>query len=1048
MKRAVAILLTYAMLLSGITPGAFAAAPMSRADILKNFAAVEQDVFTAAKSPYGHAANPNSSTLSWAASYMLEAYYRMYCNTGDIAYLKRLGEQFQVATGNLRDDLGNGSLGWDCTNYSVKRMADPGFDKALVTASSASQMSTAAWMVSFGSDPTRVLVDNTGVSGNGLHIKAGGGAYQGAQIHVADYAPGVVYELQVSVKTSGASGRIYLQEHTTGKPIPDLHGNEYTAVSSSGKWTTYALRFIVPDSGLPFSIHLEAGDPDAAGDMYFDNVAFSQAAQFQVHETMMLAPAAKFVKAVKADASLAAAAFDADTTYGQLADSFIPVIEALIRKWDAYWRPVGDDMGVYVWPNDDSSAYRGNTLPHNQYVKMASVMLPMYEVTKNPDYLDKATRMLTFLKSKMTPVTQNGRTLYYWHYYDHAFSGEKPQGEGTEDISHGALEVEAAITGYEYGIVFNEEDMKRITNTFLEALWNGDAENPEFYASLEYRPSSSAYHKPMTSELNIRDWTRMAQWEPKIAQAVTAFFNSGSPERGHPAKMLTYAYAYPYLQSEVTSIKITKVSGLQTQTAGSETPVVLSCTLNADADASYYDDVAWSVRKDGTLTSDTGSGRTFTYTPSGAGTYSVTAQLSGKKASFVITVSNSTGSGETGGGSGSGGGGSGGGSSGGGGSSSGGTAPSTTTKPEAEALTVTVSWDASTGVLSASVSSEALAAYLKTHDRATLTVPAQTSVKKYAISLPTASLCIPASTKTIAVETELGTIVLPCHSLTPDGSLPETALLSIQPLAEKERIENGLDAGVTISLEAAGKPLVLAAAISLSVPFDMPVDNPDSVVVLRADASGAFQPLPNGRYSSQTKTANWQTSSLSAFGIAIRQRSFTDLAAYSWARQQIEALACKGVINGTGEDTFSPGRPITRGDFVALLIRALELKEETNETFSDVSISDYYYPEIQTAKALGIATGSGGNAFHPQAPISRQDMMALIFRALEAIGYSLQDGELEEFTDASEVSEYALPAVRALTASGLVGGTNGKLDPHGNATRAEVAVILYRVLYA
>lgn len=170
---------------------------------------------------------------------------------------------------------------------------------------------------------------------------------------------------------------------------------------------------------------------------------------------------------------------------------------------------------------------------------------------------------------------------------------------------------------------------------------------------------------------------------------------------------------------------------------------------------------------------------------------------------------------------------------------------------------------------------------------------------------------------------------------------------------------------------------------------------------------------------------------------------------YDWARDAIEALSVKGIIKGTGDNIFEPSENITRADFILLLMRALDLKAEVTENFSDTNSDDYYYNALGIAKKLGIATGTGGNSFNPGDEISRQDMMVLCTRALQISGRLSTTPDaavLEKFRDKDNLAEYASNAVSLMVQSGIIVGNDETLNPLSNATRAETAVIIYRMI--
>lgn len=177
---------------------------------------------------------------------------------------------------------------------------------------------------------------------------------------------------------------------------------------------------------------------------------------------------------------------------------------------------------------------------------------------------------------------------------------------------------------------------------------------------------------------------------------------------------------------------------------------------------------------------------------------------------------------------------------------------------------------------------------------------------------------------------------------------------------------------------------------------------------------------------------------------------FEDLGNFAWAEKSILALAKAGVINGTTESTYSPAAQITRGDFLALLMRMLKPTGTPGEGFSDVPETSHYYNEITLAKALGITTGLSDNRFNPTGKITRQDMMTLTYRALLTLEY-LQPNDkvldtLDAFSDKASVGSHATEAMANLVAHHYIAGNkDGTLTPLKLTNRAEAAVFLYRI---
>jgi hypothetical protein len=152
---------------------------------------------------------------------------------------------------------------------------------------------------------------------------------------------------------------------------------------------------------------------------------------------------------------------------------------------------------------------------------------------------------------------------------------------------------------------------------------------------------------------------------------------------------------------------------------------------------------------------------------------------------------------------------------------------------------------------------------------------------------------------------------------------------------------------------------------------------------------------------------------------------------YAWAVQYVDGLYSTGVLTGTtnpnGTKSFNPSNNITRGDFMLILSRALNLSSSVNTGgFSDVPSGSYYYQAITAAKALGIAKGTD-NKFYPTATITREDALVLALRAMSVSGTGYVAGDtstLSSFNDNNMISGYARDAIATLIKSGIITGSN------------------------
>ena len=175
----------------------------------------------------------------------------------------------------------------------------------------------------------------------------------------------------------------------------------------------------------------------------------------------------------------------------------------------------------------------------------------------------------------------------------------------------------------------------------------------------------------------------------------------------------------------------------------------------------------------------------------------------------------------------------------------------------------------------------------------------------------------------------------------------------------------------------------------------------------------------------------------------LKGTTFNDIITYPWAYNAITTLEEKGIVNRVSEQWYGPAENITRGDYAMFLVRTLGLTDGAGENFVDVDPNAEYAKELAVGRAAGIINGVGDNRFAPKAQITRQDMMTMTSRALKLAGAA----DLGSFSDAGLIADYAQSHVSAMVADGLIkGNADGTINPLGNTTRAEAAVIMQRLL--
>jgi|GEM_PF-1239223 len=148
-----------------------------------------------------------------------------------------------------------------------------------------------------------------------------------------------------------------------------------------------------------------------------------------------------------------------------------------------------------------------------------------------------------------------------------------------------------------------------------------------------------------------------------------------------------------------------------------------------------------------------------------------------------------------------------------------------------------------------------------------------------------------------------------------------------------------------------------------------------------------------------------------------------------------------------GEDTaLKEPDNMTMGMSCLLLVRAFKLSSDNTENFADVMVNDYYASELAIARNTGIVNGIGDNKFAPRSTITRQDMMVIVYRAMQKRGVGFGVYNEPRYPDFTTVALYARDAVSALISAGLVNGKSGLIAPTDYTTRAEVAVLVKRIL--
>jgi hypothetical protein len=187
----------------------------------------------------------------------------------------------------------------------------------------------------------------------------------------------------------------------------------------------------------------------------------------------------------------------------------------------------------------------------------------------------------------------------------------------------------------------------------------------------------------------------------------------------------------------------------------------------------------------------------------------------------------------------------------------------------------------------------------------------------------------------------------------------------------------------------------------------------------------------------------------SSYVAASRHMVFADID-QSWAKDQIQSLADKFILNGTSDGEYSPKRSVTRAEFAAMLVRALGLQRQASSNpFSDVTQQDWFAEDVATAYQAGLVTGTG-DGFKPNAEISRQDLTVMLVRAMNLLHMQKSAPLHHPYADSAQFSSYAQESIQAVTDTGLMQGIENMgsfyFNPKDATTREAVAIVLNELL--
>jgi len=187
--------------------------------------------------------------------------------------------------------------------------------------------------------------------------------------------------------------------------------------------------------------------------------------------------------------------------------------------------------------------------------------------------------------------------------------------------------------------------------------------------------------------------------------------------------------------------------------------------------------------------------------------------------------------------------------------------------------------------------------------------------------------------------------------------------------------------------------------------------------------------------------------SASAASTARKATDFKDFDRNAWYADAVSAAVDNGLLYGKSSTIIDPNGDMTRAEMAAIINRSFGCYAKADiSKYKDVSKDKWYFEDVAMAVQMGTYNGRSNTAMAPDAPITRQEAMTVVARALELDYDAYAKTELSTFSDRSEISNWAMPYVRAMVGADYIHGRGKVLAPLDNITRAEFAQIFANII--
>ena len=185
----------------------------------------------------------------------------------------------------------------------------------------------------------------------------------------------------------------------------------------------------------------------------------------------------------------------------------------------------------------------------------------------------------------------------------------------------------------------------------------------------------------------------------------------------------------------------------------------------------------------------------------------------------------------------------------------------------------------------------------------------------------------------------------------------------------------------------------------------------------------------------------------SAASTARKATDFKDYDRTAWYAEAVSAAVDNGLLYGKSTTVIDPNGDMTRAEMAAIINRSFGCYKTADiSQYKDVAKSKWYYKDVALAVQMGTYNGRSNSSMAPDSPITRQEAMTVVARALELDYDAYAKTDLSKFADEKNISSWALPYVRAMIGADYIHGRTKGLEPLDNITRAEFAQIFANII--